>query len=363
MRHVPAFPPYLSLTLTQACSLRCRMCAQWGPHGYLRQADRRAEAPLDVDDWQKLIASIPTNSPPQVLLRGGEPLELPGFPRLLEAIRARGLSVSIDSNGVLLERLADELAAIGGFHVTVSLDGPPQVHDAIRGVPGTYERARRGVDALRTACARARTQVSFSLNFTLGPDNLDHLAEFPDLARAWQVPVLCVVPRYWVDEHAGRDHERALAECGVAAWAFRGFPHDAIACEPSHLKTQLETFRERLGEIEAYPFLPLTDREYHDWLSRWDVPVGLQRCDNAWTLLDVQPSGDANFCVDFPDWTIGNVRESSLQSLWSGPRANAFRARLSQGLLPACHRCGSKYMSRQSPTSPEEDSPLDASNC
>jgi MoaA/NifB/PqqE/SkfB family radical SAM enzyme len=302
---------------------------------------------LTVDEWCSLVSSIPERLHPQVLLRGGEPLELPGFSRLVEKLRARNWGVSIDSNGVGLERLAEELAAIGGFHVTVSLDGPSEIHDRIRGVLGTYERARRGVDALRAACERAGTKVTLSLNWTLGQENLEHLSQFPDLARQWGIPVVCVVPRYWVEPTAGREQERALAKFGVVAWAWRGFPSEAVRCDSERLRGALEAFRARLGAIEAYPFLPLSDAEYEDWLCRWEVPVGLQQCANAWTLLDVQPNGDANFCVDFPDWAIGNVREQNLEQLWLGARANAFRQRIATGLLPVCRRCGAKYMSRQ----------------
>ena len=49
--------------------------------------------------------------------------------------------------------------------------------------------------------------------------------------------------------------------------------------------------------------------------------------------------------MDFPDYSIGNVREATLAALWTGERARRFRER--RRLLPfsACHRCGAKYMS------------------
>jgi len=31
-------------------------------------------------------------------------------------------------------------------------------------------------------------------------------------------------------------------------------------------------------------------------------------CRNPWCLVDIQPNGDVNFCIDFPDYTIGNIK-------------------------------------------------------
>ena len=31
-------------------------------------------------------------------------------------------------------------------------------------------------------------------------------------------------------------------------------------------------------------------------------------------LIDIQPDGEANFCVDFPDYSIGNVKQASIEA-------------------------------------------------
>jgi sulfatase maturation enzyme AslB (radical SAM superfamily) len=62
-------------------------------------------------------------------------------------------------------------------------------------------------------------------------------------------------------------------------------------------------------------------------------------------LLDIQPDGEANFCIDFPDYSIGNVRTSTIEELWNGERAQRFRDFRRQTPLAVCHRCGAKYCS------------------
>jgi MoaA/NifB/PqqE/SkfB family radical SAM enzyme len=66
---------------------------------------------------------------------------------------------------------------------------------------------------------------------------------------------------------------------------------------------------------------------------------------NVERLIDIQPNGDANFCVDFPDYCLGNVREATIEEIWNGDRAERFRDFRRENPLAVCYRCGAKYMS------------------
>ena len=91
--------------------------------------------------------------------------------------------------------------------------------------------------------------------------------------------------------------------------------------------------------------MKLTEEEYYVWFSDPLTPVGAQACHNVERLIDIQPDGEANFCVDFPDYSIGNVKYASIEALWNGPRAAQFRNYRREKPLAVCYRCGSKYMS------------------
>jgi radical SAM protein with 4Fe4S-binding SPASM domain len=68
-------------------------------------------------------------------------------------------------------------------------------------------------------------------------------------------------------------------------------------------------------------------------------------CWNLDGLLDIQPDGEANFCLDFPDYSIGNVRSATIEALWNGERADRLREHRRRQPLAVCHRCGAKYIS------------------
>jgi MoaA/NifB/PqqE/SkfB family radical SAM enzyme len=61
--------------------------------------------------------------------------------------------------------------------------------------------------------------------------------------------------------------------------------------------------------------------------------------------LPTSVDGPANFCVDFPDYSIGNVKAASIEELWNAGPAARFREYRRKRPLAVCHRCGAKYMS------------------
>ena len=71
---------------------------------------------------------------------------------------------------------------------------------------------------------------------------------------------------------------------------------------------------------------------------------GHDLCPVAWYFAQVEPDGDVCFCGDFPDYVIGNVRRESFTSLWTGAKAQAFRAKLAREPLPICARCCGSYV-------------------
>lgn len=349
------FPQSISFTVTNACNLRCRMCGQWSDEGYMRGTPRKGVDPsagarahplLTLADWKRLVDEVAVHGVGGILLRGGEPFLLPGIVELLEHIASKGIFTSIDSNGTRLEGFADDLVRIGRIHVTVSVDGPEQIHDDVRGVPGSFQALARGIAAIREAERRRGTTISKSITFTISPWSLPGLGAMPDVARALGIETLCIVPYYYVPEALGREYERELRqELRSRAFSWRGFHHETSGVDAAVFREELRKYRASLGAIRDFPYLPLTDEEYRVWFEDPLAPVRSPACRNVERLIDVQPHGNANFCVDFPDFAIGNVHEATLEQIWNGERARLFRERRRAKPFAACHRCGARYMS------------------
>ena len=340
------FPQKVSFTLTNVCNLRCKMCGQWSEEGYIREGVRASKPAMGLDDWKRLVDELVDHRVGAVLLRGGEPFLFPQIMELLEYITRRGLFVPVDTNGTQLEKYAADLIRLGKIHLTISVDGPEEIHDAVRGVKGCFRKLRDGISRLNELERQSGTEISKSICFVISPDSVKGLGEMPDVARSLSIKTIAIVPAYYVTENMGREYERVLRErLGCPAFSWRGFHHENSGVDFGEFMEQYTKFRENLKDLYNYPYMPFSESEYRAWFAGPTTPVGAQSCRNCETLLDIQPNGDANFCIDFPDYILGNARELSLREIWNGERAEAFRRVRREMALPVCARCGAKYMS------------------
>ena len=300
---------------------------------------------MELADWKRLVDELAGRRIRSLLLRGGEVFLYPDILPLLEYIRAKDIFVSIDTNGTQLARFAADLVRIGNIHLTVSLDGPEEVHDAVRGVKGTFQKVREGLARLAEEETKSGKTLSKSATFTISPFSYRGLGQMPDVARSLGLPVVCIVAYYYFPRAVGEKYEAEMRRhFGCEAFSWRGFHHEQSGVDVDAFLTELRAYRAARKGIMDYPYFPMSEEEYRTWFTDATTPVGPPACANVEKLIDIQPSGEANFCVDFPDYTIGNVRESTIAEIWNSPRAEAFRAYRRKQPLAVCARCGAKYM-------------------
>ena len=166
----------LSLAIAQTCNLGCTYCyAQQGDFGGPARSMGLETALQAVD---LLIDGAQRDSRLNLAFLGGEPLA--NRPVLQAATRyaaeragERGLQItfSITTNGTLLRPEDGDLFEEHAFAVTLSLDGPRDVHDALRPYKsgrGSYDRIMGNV---RPLLGRQR-KMQLSARVTVTPANL-----------------------------------------------------------------------------------------------------------------------------------------------------------------------------------------------
>jgi radical SAM protein with 4Fe4S-binding SPASM domain len=301
---------------------------------------------MGLADWKRLVDELAAHHVPSVLLRGGEPFLFPGIVELLEYIAGKGIFTSIDTNGTMLKQYAADIVRIGNIHLTISVDGPEGVHDAVRGVKGCFGRIREGAALLSELEKSGGRPVSRSINFTISPYSVRGLGAMPDVARSLSIGVMSIVPYYYVPGAVGKRYEEELQEnLGSPAFSWVGFHREDSGVDFDAFREQYRTYLANLGDIYNFPYMAFSEGDYRTWFGDPLAPVGALRCTNVEKLIDVQPNGDADFCVDFPDYTIGNVMEATIEEMWNDERAVRFREYRRKKPLPVCYRCGAKYMS------------------
>jgi len=335
-------PGTISINLTHLCNLRCKMCGQW------RRKDVYRKEILPLEKLKNLIDDV-SGFHPKMYLWGGEPLLYPDFSGLIRYLKDKNQYTIINTNGVLLKRYAAEMVDQKVDGLDISIDGPPAIHDEIRGVPHTFEKVIEGLRFLRE-CRRksGRRKPMIKAICTISKMNQDHLEETLDLLGSTGLFDAVIFNLGWfTTEKIGRATDRIFQKyLGCESTSWKDFVGALGNVDPGKVKS----FMERVSSLHRKKSLPvffipsLGPDEVGEYYSNPASFMGRKVCFSPWLNLDIRPNGDVTFCPDFPDYIIGNVLEEPFEKIWNGEKARKFRRFLiERGLFPVCSRCCGLY--------------------
>ncbi|MCX7622542.1 MAG: GTP 3',8-cyclase MoaA [Thermomicrobium sp.] len=186
---------YLRISLTDRCNLRCVYCMP--AHG-MKFAPR--EELLTDEELLRIVRAAARIGFSRLRLTGGEPTVRPNLVELVRAMAAiPGVEdISMTTNGLLLERLAHDLAAAGLKRINISLDtlDPERYRIMTRG--GRIEKVFAGIAAAEDA-GLSPIKLNAVVVRGLNDDEVPALAALT-LERAWQIRFIEVMPLEGVAE-------------------------------------------------------------------------------------------------------------------------------------------------------------------
>lgn len=311
--------PILALSVHSACNCRCVMCDIWKAN-----AERRDITPEALADH---VAAIRRLHVQRVMLTGGEPLLHCNLWALCEQLEASGIGITLVTTGLLIESHAASIARHVDT-VVISLDGPPEVHDAIRRVNMGFARIARGVVVLRSVPPAPRL-IARSV---VQRDNHAFLSE--TIAAALAV---------------GFDEISFLA-ADVSSSAFnRTEPWSIarqaeVAVAPSQLPALDESIkRARIDQAAAFSSgfvvggvesLERIARYYRATVGLAEYPA--VHCKAPWISAVLEPGGALRPCFFHEPYAR---TDGDLADTLNSPSAVAFRRDLDVDRDPTCRRC------------------------
>ena len=311
--------PILILNVHSHCNCRCIMCDIW-------KRDTREQ--VSVAELERHRASLRNLGVRQVVLSGGEPLLHGDLGALCDFFRQENIRLTLLTTGLLLFKRAREVAAWFD-DVIVSVDGPREIHDAIRRVPGGFDLIARGVaeihaqqPSLHIACRTTVQKTNYrylrdtvAAAKTIGFNSISFLAA--DLtSEAFNRSLV------WPGE---RQSEIALSEAQAAALEDEigqlivensdDIKRKYISETPQKLRRIVSHFRAHLGQTASV------------------APT----CNAPWVSAVVEVDGSVRPC--FFHRSFGNIHSATLEEVVNSEAAGAFRQSLRMDENPTCRRC------------------------
>jgi radical SAM protein with 4Fe4S-binding SPASM domain len=138
------FPLGGSFEITERCNLACIHCFINQPAGNREVAARE----LTLAEVRNVLDQLAGAGCLFLLITGGEALLRPDFPEIWRYAKAKGMLVSLFTNGTLLTpRIADFLAEWRPSAIEITIYGATQqTYERVTQVPGSHARCLRGIE-------------------------------------------------------------------------------------------------------------------------------------------------------------------------------------------------------------------------
>jgi MoaA/NifB/PqqE/SkfB family radical SAM enzyme len=350
-----ALPPHtINVCVNNVCNLRCRYCdlgqEQEGTfyHKYnVVDAKRKIELPLgtckDIVDQTAWFRPI-------IRASFREPMLYRDIMPFIEYTKSRGLPFWLLTNGMNLATHARDLVRLGVDSIRLSLDGPAEVHNRIRGVPNAYQRMMAGVKEVLEERASRGSGPVVGFYFTLNDDNYDQIAATVEALEQEGILNRTFVNFQWLlytsREIAQRHNERDAAESGATIEESTAQNVDIGKMDLELVYRQYRHVRQKYASDEyRIHFRP--SFEYEDLVRYRDTvepPVRDARCRTLWYNCNINPAGDVKSFHHCLLPVAGNIHRDRFLDVWNGEEFRRQRMSLRQrGHYAGCVRCWGLY--------------------
>jgi len=157
--------------LTNRCPSRCLYCKLW----------QTSSTEMDTEQIFSVLDELADMGVKRISYSGGEPMLRNDIGEILDYTAGKGISVGINTNGFMVPEKINQLRSID--LLKISIDGPKEVDNKVRGHEDTY------LWAISAADAALKQGIKFTFCTTLTKHNIGSLEFMVDLARRYNTMV------------------------------------------------------------------------------------------------------------------------------------------------------------------------------
>jgi MoaA/NifB/PqqE/SkfB family radical SAM enzyme len=321
---------------TMRCNLHCEFCYV----GNLLNIEGEWRQELTIEALSK---AFPAQQDFQISLTGGEIFMRKDIMSVLDLFREKGYAAGyLTTNGTIItEERAEALAdlAAKGFlkHISVSVDGPKELHDVARGLKGTFERTTEGLKRLQDAARRKGAPLRVSINTTVAHESLDALDQMVDVAEQLGVDAIGLNHLMFSTPEEVAETVKIIGAPDASVIATFVTPDPGL--DVAQVRAKVTALAEKCRQRNIlFDFRPKVHTALMD--SYYTPGTKLDgRCLYPFLHARVSYSGKVYFCP-FIRIEVGDLTQSTLEEVWNGEKYVEMRRKLlDHGIFPVCRRC------------------------
>jgi len=330
----------VTIEVTFRCNCRCKMCPLYGVQtkggGELLKS-LKEQSELTIDEFRKLFSDLKDIGTQKVNLTGGEVFLRKDILEIIKLARENRLDVSMTSNGGLItEEIAKKVVEYGVDDITISLDGPKEVHEDIRKAK-IFDRIMDAVDWIeQEKKLQKKSRPSIDFLCTVSGLNQNHLSDLVAIAKGKNVP-LTIDPIIFTSEDVWEESKEVLQNDFVKNESFV-MPKEIGEVNTDALESELEVVFSQAKELDQFVYVSVVGGNTRKRFFNDPAYSLIDKCFSPWYSCRIDPNGNVYPCS--LSINVGNVRQQSIKEIVNGDKFVDFRRKLKKNkLLPFCNKC------------------------
>jgi MoaA/NifB/PqqE/SkfB family radical SAM enzyme len=253
-------PLYATYNVTFRCNSRCEYCEYW----------RSSWPELNTNESVTVIKRIAESGARMLDFSGGEPTLRNDIGDLITLSNDLGLFTTMNTNGLAIRNDMMNKFRAGLEAITISLDGPEEIHDKVRGIPGGYRKAIQSIKTYRESGIRT------GISTVLSTQNRGKI-------KSMISDVIDIV--------------------------------DFITVQPQNPPTGIPPDPDDLRAIRGLGSKLIVPNEYLQQIEHYSTNKFAKMCDAMELYFSVDPEGYLNPCPQRSDIRIGKLTDHSYHEL------------------------------------------------
>lgn len=338
----------VTIFVTNKCNLKCKSCFLYGVSNDNGTYDfDKSKDHLNYSDFVNIVDQVTKISKGcTFFIMGGEPLLHKDIIRMIQYIKSKSPNsfIDINTNGILLKTMCEDLMKAGLDAIVVSIDGStPKESDYNRG-EGVFNESIESIKYFNEVKKRGEYPTKLTVNTVVTNLNYKGLSSMVNLCNELDVDVWYLSFPYFVLEEEGKFSELYLEKnLGIKIRSWKGLQVREVCQEINTevLLNELNKIDNANKKFELYknPFGFSNEVMVSYFTNDWKKSIEVNKCNNLYVRTCITANGDVVPCTVFNDMSLGNIKSQKFEDIWLGAKYEKYRELMSSQLHPICYRC------------------------
>lgn len=324
------FPRLINCFITEQCNFRCPMC-------HVGDSRQKYSSLLSFSEIKK-IADQGYKYGISFQLSGGEPLMHPEIFKIVKYLHNKKIPTALVTNGLLLEKYAQDIVNSGLDFLAVSLDGPDEPTQYLRGfVKGSFRQIIKGI----TKIIKIRGKNHFPnirVATVINKSNLLNFDKIYPLVKKMKVDQWSISHFFYYHNKikTAQNNFYKKNHTGNDVWG-----QNMGSNIEYFTKVQRDILKNKISKILNYKnkkiIISINDKVDLEKYYTGVLPSKKSTCVSPFQQVFLRGNGDVEICHGF---IAGNIHQDSLLKIWHSEKVNNFRKIFTKNkTIPACFRC------------------------